>query len=927
MENFNTEQKIQQFEKAKEEKKVNSFLSAKEIKRLFFFSDFISKTAIKNPAVLKNIEQKQTKEDFAKRISEEVLEVSTKLELTVLLKKIREKEMVRIAVRDILYKADLFETMEDLTFLAERLIDETLNFLYKEQAKKFGFPEASEDGEKQNIVVFGVGKIGAFELNFSSDVDLIFAYPKSGYTNKRTNSISNERFFLNIARDFLQIFEDKKQGGIIFRIDLRLRPYGENGALIMNFNAMEDYYQYQGREWERYALIKTRVIAGDKKKGDEFLKSIRPFIYRKYLDYGVFASLRQMKKGIENSLKQDALKDNIKLGRGGIREIEFFVQIFQLLRGGLILSLQERGVLKALKNLKKERIIQDREEKDLREAYIFLRYVENRLQQFEDKQTHSLPKSKERLLKLAESLKFKTIDAFFKELLKHTENVHKKFSSLLEIEDEKQNIKETEFWETINEKEISYDFFKNSNFKDFEKIFNALISLKKSFKTLPLTSQKLLDSLIPILIKKTQKSKNPDTTFFRIIEFVKTIDRRTAYVSLLIENPRAIDSLISLSSESSWITNFLCKNPLLLDELLDERNALPELIDLEGELNRRINNIPEDDIEKLIDTLRIFKKTNVFRVASSDITKKYPLMRVSDHLSLIAEVLVRKVLDIAFVDIVKKYGKPNKYYEKGFIVVAYGKLGGIELGYNSDLDIVFLYDAKDGLTSGKKPIETSLFFARLGQKIINFLSVRTSAGVLYEIDLRLRPSGIKGTVVSKISTFYEYQKNSAWTFEHQALIRARVIAGDIRLKEKFKKIRKEILLKVDKIDLKENILKMAASIKKEHLKKEEGLFDLKYDNGGIVDIEFLVQYIVLRNAEKYEDLTIWTDNVRLLETIAKYNLLSKDDTEFLKIAYLTYRSEVHSLSLKEEFSKVSLEKAGDLHQKVISIWNTIFNLE
>ena len=900
---------------------TQDFISEEEKKKLFFVSDFIKKAVSKEPTILTNndIHKSYKKEDFVSNAVPN--DISTIDELISHLKKVRQKEMVRIAVRDILFKADLIETMRDLSFLAEAIVDETLKFFYEKEAEKFGIPLS--DGEKQNIVVLGFGKIGGFELNFSSDIDLIFAYPKSGYTNSETKSITNERFFINVIRNFLQVFESRKEEGIIFRVDLRLRPYGENGPLVMNFNAIEDYYQTQGREWERYALIKARPIAGDIKKGEELLKSLKPFIYRKYLDYTVFESLREMKKKIENHIKKDVLKNNIKLGKGGIREIEFFGQIFQLLRGGLIEQLQEKNILKLLGHLKEKKIINREEEKELRLAYIFLRYVENRLQQFNDEQTHDIPTQQEKIEKIAFALNFETTDTFLSNLKNHRDNVHNHFSSLLKIEtdkEEEQTSEEEELWLNLNNNETFDSFFKSSNLEDFEKISKLLVDFKKSIRSLPLITQSLFDKLIPVLIKKAKDSDKPDISIFRTLEFINTIKRKTAYISLLIENPQAIDVLISLSSESSWAINFLCKNPLLLDEFLDVRNELPEKEEILKELDK-INSYKKNDIEKYVDDLRIFKKIGVFRVALCDITNKLPLMKISDNLTYLAEALLEKVLEISYLELKKKYGLPKK---NEFIIVAYGKLGGIELGYNSDLDIVFLYDTNDSQTDGKNSIENTLFFSRLAQKITHILTIKTSADILYEVDLRLRPGGNKGTVVSSISSFEEYQKKSAWTFEHQAIIRARVVAGSPRLKKKFEQIRDEIIRGTDKTNLKDDVIKMSHSIKKEHLKNAKDFFDLKYSDGGIVDIEFLIQYLVLKNAEKYLELTKWTDVIRIVETIIKCGLLSENDGDFLKNAYITYRSKAHRLSLKDRPRIVPLDEVRDISEKVITIWKKSF---
>lgn len=912
------------------------------LQKTFLFSEFISKTLTRKPNLLVDLIEHNDlcrsypANEYTQKLSKLLKKISDENSLSTSLHLFRYREMIRIAFRDLDGQADLFETMTDLSALAEACIEKTFSELYKWMVEKFGTPRSS-DGSKQKIVVIGLGKLGAGELNFSSDVDLVFAFPEAGVTDNNKNSIPNEVFFSRLTRSFLKIFTGSTLSGILFRVDLRLRPYGENGPIVLSFNSMEEYYEAQGREWERYALIKAKVVAGDKKAGFELLKRLNPFIYRRYLDYSSFESLRDMKKSINFEIKRKGLQENIKMGAGGIREIEFFGQIFQLIRGGIEPKLQEPSIVKVLKILTKEGYIQQAICDELINAYVFLRNTEHRLQEFDDRQTHALPKDSSEIFRLALSLGFEERDAFRKQLKLHMDNVHRHFNQILSSESTKNNNHPDKFeavWlNPIGNKE-GEKILLASGFDRPDEIIRHLDSLQNDPATRSLSREgrRLLNKLIPRVLETTAKSKNPLLSFTRIIELTKTVEQRTNYISLLLENPSVLTQLVNLSIVSPWIISFLTRHPVLLGELLDVRllYSPPSRTQLSEELQRKLLHVPPNDLEQLIELLCIFKQTNTLRVAAADITASYPLMRVSDHLSDIAELILEKILNFSYTHFAMKYGTPKCYLEefdceKGFAIIAYGKLGGIELGYGSDLDMVFLHAATEGSTPGgsSQPIANSQFFARLGQRIIHTLTTHTRAGRLYEIDMRLRPSGSSGPLVSHMKTFMEYQTEKAWTWEHQALVRARAICGDQAITQCFEETRKTILTKHrDKSKLLQDILDMRDKMRRNHLDENPKNFNLKQGFGGIVDIEFLVQYLILANAFHHPELVKWSDNVRQLEALSDSGIIEKETSLFLKEAYLTFRSRVHRLNLQDKPSIAPEQEFLDLGRKVSEIWKT-----
>jgi glutamate-ammonia-ligase adenylyltransferase len=723
-------------------------------------------------------------------------------------------------------------------------------------------------------------------------------------------------------------------------VDLRLRPYGDNGPLAMSFDAMEHYYQEQGRDWERYAWIKARMVAGDHLSGEELLKRLHPFVYRRYLDFGAFESLRAMKRMISQEIARKGMQQDIKLGPGGIREIEFFGQIFQLIRGGVSPGLQKRPIREVLSALAADGHIPEEARRELDAAYVFLRNVEHRLQEAADQQTHTLPEDMLGRARLAASMGFNDYQQFLDQLDRHRQAAHGHFQMLLESADGDRTGKAREadlgdVWSRRIRGAEASEILADRGYNPPAEALIVLEDLRADFetRTLSATGRQRLDRLVPLVLMETAQAAHPLATLKRIVDLIRAVVRRTSYLALLLEYPAALTHLVKLADASPWIASFLAQHPVLLDELLDPRTLYrpPDRGSLALEVERRLGQAPDDDLEVQIEELCIFKQINVLRVAAADVSGILPLMRVSDYLSDIAEVAVNAVVDLAWTHLVAKHGTPTcildgKRCERGFAVLAYGKLGGLELGYASDLDLVFLHAGADGQTSaGPRPIDNSQFFNRLGQRVIHILTSHTRAGRVYEIDTRLRASGISGILVQHVDAFRDYQLNEAWTWEHQALIKARPVSGDRVLTARFETIRAAVLSRVrGKARLRSEVLDMRERMRRERQRPEPGVFDLKQDPGGIVDIEFLVQYLVLLHAHRVPELVRWTDNVRLIQTLIGSAVLDEYTAHVLKHAYLIYRAAAHQLGLQEKPARVPDEKFERLQKRICQIWRSIF---
>lgn len=834
-------------------------------------------------------------------------------------RELRAQEMLRWLFRDANNFCTVSELTQELSDFADSAIAAALSFSHQGLAAVHGEPVGEESGKLLQLCVIAMGKLGAGELNLSSDIDLIFTYPEAGET-AGPRVISNQEFFVRLGQKLVQLLDTVTPDGFVFRVDMRLRPWGDGSAMASSFSAMETYYERHGREWERYALIKARVCAGDIERGQELMRDLRPFVFRKYIDFGAFESLREMKSMIEREVRRKGMDSNIKLGRGGIREVEFIAQAFQLIRGGVDKRLQQRELLPVLHLLGETGLLPVVAVEELRDAYLFLRRVEHRIQGMHDKQTQELPTATEEQWRIATSLGFADWAAFMLELDKHRARVEAHFHNVIVAREENDGTASAigdALWSAANEDLPA--LLAVQKFRDAEASAQRLRELKgnRQVKVLQSVGRERLDKLMPLLLQECLAHEEPDVALVRCLPLVESVLRRSAYMMLLVENHAALKRLVDLCAASPWIADELARYPVLLDELLNAQTLFtpPGKAEIEAELRQVLVRIPEDDLEAQMEALRIFQKGQVLRVAASDITGTLPLMKVSDYLTWLGEAMLEEVLWLAWRSLTARHGRPSRSdgerCDPDFIIVGYGKLGGLELGYGSDLDLVFIHDAApDGETDGERPIDNASFFARLGQKIIALLTTATSAGQIYEVDMRLRPSGNAGMLVSSLPAFRRYQEETAWTWEHQALVRARVVAGDRRLAEAFAAERETVLAKSrDLVELRREVVEMRDKMRG-HLsseapgKKGQG-FDLKQDRGGIVDIEFMVQYAVLAWAHESPELTRYPDNVRILEGLANRGLLPSDAAAGLRDAYLQYRARGHRLALSQSVAKVA----------------------
>ncbi|MCC8364709.1 bifunctional [glutamate--ammonia ligase]-adenylyl-L-tyrosine phosphorylase/[glutamate--ammonia-ligase] adenylyltransferase [Xenorhabdus sp. PB61.4] len=834
----------------------------------------------------------------------------------------RNRMLVRIAWSQALHSSTTEQTLQQLSVLAETLIIAARDWLYRHCCQSWGTP-TDQAGVAQPLLILGMGKLGGGELNFSSDIDLIFAYPENGVTRGGRREMDNAQFFTRLGQKLIKVLDQQTIDGFVYRVDMRLRPFGDSGPLVFSFPALEDYYQEQGRDWERYALIKARILGHDDQAYcNELRQMLRPFIYRRYIDFSVIQSLRNMKNMIEREVRRRGLKDNIKLGAGGIREIEFITQVFQLIRGGREPILQSRSLLRALEAIETLALLTQEQVRQLKESYLFLRRLENLLQSIRDQQTQTLPENELDRARLCWGMGFSDWDHLTAETEKNMLVVRDIFQQLIGDETEgngevSAHVPFKSLWlEYLNRDELMA-LVPHLSEPEAQKMLETMVSLRNdiSKRTIGPRGRDVLDHLMPRLLAKIVAREDSNTVLERVIPLLLSIVSRTTYLELILESEQVMTHVIRLCAASPMIACQLSHHPLLLDELLDP-TSLYKPLPLEAyrdELYQYLLRIPEDDEEQLLEALRQFKQAQLFRIAAEDIAGALSVMKVSDHLTYLAEAIIGAVVHLAWNQMVKRFGTPTHLSQRqglGFAILGYGKLGGWELGYGSDLDLVFLLDCPIGvMTDGDRSIDARQFYLRLAQRILHLFSTRTASGVLYEVDARLRPSGESGMLVSTLEAFDEYQKKEAWTWEHQALIRARMVFGDEKMRGDFERIRGETLCMPREPELlRQQVREMREKMYRHLGSHQHGQFDIKADPGGITDIEFIAQYQVLRYAPENAKLTRWSDNVRIFELMAEYNIMDEEEASALTLAYITLRNELHQLALQALSSHVPAER-------------------
>ena len=923
-------------------------------------SDFVIEQSVRDPLMLLELvawgelDRGFAPDELCGQIAAAVQQAETEDELGRVLRRQRTRQQVRIIWRDLTRQADLVQTCRDLSDMADASIDQAYQWLYQRHCAQFGTPTGGRSGEPQQMVILGMGKLGAVELNLSSDIDLIFAYPEGGETVGAKRALDNQEFFIRLGQRLIKALDPMTVDGFVFRVDMRLRPYGSSGALVLSFNALEQYYQDQGRDWERYAMIKARVVAGDQEMGAQLLSLLRPFVYRRYLDFSAIEALRTMKQLIQQEVRRKGMADNIKLGAGGIREVEFIAQAFQLIHGGRDLSLQQRPLLKVLTTLEGQGYLPEAVVSELREGYEFLRYTEHAIQAIADRQTQMLPDTEQDQARIAFIMGFDSWSAFHEQLMAWRGRIDWHFRQVIADPDEEEVIDEGELivggewlplWEEVQDDAAACAQLEEAGFVDAPKALKQLASLRSSpqLRAMQRLGRERLDAFIPRLLAQAVEHANPDLVLERVLPLVEAVARRSAYLVLLTENPDALRRLLTLCAASPWIAEQITRFPLLLDELLNERRLFkpPLAPELAAELRERLTRIPEDDLEQQMEALRNFKLAHRLRVAASEIAGSLPLMKVSDYLTWLAEAILEQVLALAWRQTVAKFGTPQRadgsLCDPGFIIVGYGKVGGIELGHGSDLDLVFIHDGDPNAeTDGAKPIDGAQFFTRLGQRIIHLLTAQTNSGQLYDVDMRLRPSGASGLLVSSLGAFERYQESEAWTWEHQALVRARVLVGCKQVGAAFENVRASVLGRErDLPTLRQEVSEMRAKMRgnlgtritaagtAENAYEATVPFDLKQDAGGIVDIEFMVQYAALAWSREYPQLLRYTDNIRILEGLEEVGLMPATDASLLREAYKAFRAVAHRQALQKETGVVTGDQFVVERQHVRRIWSEL----
>ncbi len=902
-------------------------------------SDYVAHCCVRYTGLLEELEADLLRcyspMDLRQALQRRLNGIETEAQLSVALRQFRRREMVRIMWRDIAGWAALEETMADLSTLADVCLDLALDKLYAWQCVELGTP-CNALGEAQRLVIIGMGKLGAGELNLSSDIDLIFTFPEAGEVQGGPRPLSNSEFFTRLGQKLINALHQHTAEGFVFRVDMRLRPFGDSGALVASFDAMESYYQIHGREWERFAMIKARVVAGDQMAGAALMQMLRPFVFRRYLDFGAYENLREMKAMVAAEVKRKGMERNVKLGGGGIREIEFIAQVFQIIRGGREIALQDRRLMVILPTLVGLDILPEYVATELLESYRFLRNVEHRLQAWQDQQTHALPDDEPGQTRLAYAMGFADWDAFRAQLNEYRQRVQEQFDQVFaapqtEVSAEDDHDLEG-IWFGRIEKDAAIEKLQVLGFTEAASVWQRLHHLYtgRQYHAMSAQGRTRLDRLIPMMLRAVLHSEQADVVVARVLDLIENIARRTVYLSLLTENPLALSQLIRLCAASPWIARYLAQHPILLDELMDSRSlyAPPEKAALIQDLRQRLLQLPAEDLEQAMDSLRHFKQSSVLSVAAADIAEVLPLMKVSDHLTWIAETILEEVLELAWQHLVSRHGRPvcasdGRLCDKGFAIIGYGKLGGIELGYVSDLDLVFIHGAEDEslATNGERPLALQTFFARLGQRVIHMLTAHTAGGILYDTDMRLRPDGASGMLVTSLKAFRDYQLSKAWVWEHQALVRARVVAGDPLIAEQFEAIRGEVLSLVREPPvLCREVVEMRDKMRQTTDKGKNGLFDLKQGRGGIVDIEFMVQYGVLAWGHRHPALIRYTDNVRLLMLFASEGLMSAADADVLTDAYRCYRQRLHRIKLMETPGLIPEDEVKQEREAVSRIW-------
>jgi glutamate-ammonia-ligase adenylyltransferase len=869
-------------------------VAAEAVARVAQASDFAMDTLTRQPTLLARLLADQ---GGSPQLPPQ-LHADNRSDWPALLRRYRTAESTRLIWRDVLGLDDVAQTLAGSTALAETCLQIALAAIEVEFAERHGIVRSRGDsgnpGEPQRLVVFGLGKLGGGELNFSSDVDLVYAFESDGASDG-ARSLDAEAYFTRIGQQLAKLLDEVTADGFCHRVDLRLRPYGNAGRVAWSFAAMEQYFQREGRDWERYAWQKARPVAGDVEAGERFLETLRPFVYRRYLDFGALDGLRAMKAAIAAEVARKELADDIKRGPGGIREIEFLVQALQLIRGGREPALRGRRLLPALAALVAALQVSEQAAASLAEAYLFLRRLENRLQMLRDAQTHALPEREEERQRIAIGLGYTDWAALRTALDAHRCRVTAEFDALLAPR--RGSVAPdalASYWRALPEAG-DMAVLADAGFLEPDNADAMVRDLARSpgVRALSDSARVRLDRVLPALLQAAAASTQPMLALRRLLALLHNVLRRSAYLALLDEQPAALARLVEVVSHSALLAERLATYPLLLDELLDARVAgpLPDREQLRAACTAATAE-GDGDVEATLQALNEARQALSFRVAMAVRDHRQPAVDSARQLAWLAEVVIERVLVLAEREVAQAHGRvPGAR----FAVLGYGSLGGEELGFGSDLDLVFLYDAghADGsggvdVSDGARPLDAGRWFARLAQKVVALLGAVTGAGRLYDVDVRLRPDGAKGLLVSTLASFADYQHGRAWTWEHQALVRARCITGDATLCADYEQVRTQTLARTREPDkAREEVVAMRQRMRAELDRSDAAGFDLKQGEGGLVDLEFLLQGSVLVHAAAHPALLAPRSTPGLIEALRKARIFDDVTAARLQTAHAT----------------------------------------
>jgi glutamate-ammonia-ligase adenylyltransferase len=845
------------------------------------------------------------------------------------MRQLRNLLLAAIIKRDLEGLADLDEVVTAITRFADFAIARHLDELMEGMVALHGEPIGQDSGRPQRMIVLAMGKQGGGELNVSSDIDLIFVYPEDGETaaGAGQKELSNHEFFVRLGRKLIAAISEITEDGFTFRVDMALRPNGKSGPLAASFAMVEEYLMVQGREWERYAWVKARAVTGEAADIAALDAIVRPFCFRRYLDFGVIDAIRNMHGQIRAEVaRQERLhperSNNVKLGRGGIREIEFLAQVFQLIRGGRDPALRERSTRITLRLVAERELLPAATVDRLLEAYTFLRNLEHRLQYLEDAQTHTLPASEQDRAVIAQMMGLPGVAALLAELERQRAFVAARFDDMFADPAGATTPEAAAVLGDSADREAIAAHLVSLGFDDPDGSAGRLAATLQSprLQALPDASRARLASLVnaalPLIVRIAGEAGigSHGATLGRLLDFFEAIARRSAYLALLTEYPHTLERVLRMFNASGWAATFLAQHPILLDELLDDRgNTVDEIPELAARLDAELA-AAQGDTERQLDILREIHHAQLFRLLARDLAGELTVERLADHLSLLADTIVAAVIKYAWLTVASRHREVPK-----FAVIAYGKLGGKELGYVSDLDVIFLFDDDDQ--------EAPAQYARLAQRFITWMTSMTPAGILFDIDTALRPDGASGMLVSSVAAFERYQAQSAWVWEHQALTRARFCAGDTAIGERFEAIR-EAVLRQDRStkdgELRDEVLKMRQRIHDAHANRSDQ-FDLKHDAGGMIDIEFIVQYLVLRHAAAHPQLTANAGNIALLHRSGELGLIDPALAGAAADAYRDFRRLQHQVRLQgQDRAHVDPAMVADDSAAVTRLWRQIF---